>query len=100
MNKYNAKDYLPLVQALADGKNIERDLLGLWVSCEDFLFTESPNCYRVKPEPEYPMTRFTIDELHTIFDSYSAGCNEFLTLANAAIRQAILDGDVILPEKK
>ena len=100
MNKDNAKDYLPLVQALADGKNIERDMLGVWVYCEDFLFTESPNCYRVKLEPEYPVTSLKGEYLSLIYDNSDWKLDGFIIVANAAIKQAILDGDVILPEKK
>lgn len=53
MNKDNAKDYLPLVQALADGKTIQRDFgTGIgWEDTEDPSFIYGPGCYRVKPEP-------------------------------------------------
>lgn len=52
MDKYNAKDYLPLVQALAEGKMIERltdD--GYWLSGTHFTFEKEPTRYRIKPEP-------------------------------------------------
>lgn len=59
MNKETAKDYLPLVQALAEGRVIQeafvtfgdprgiswRDIVG------DTTLTGSPECYRIKPEP-------------------------------------------------
>ncbi len=57
MNKDNARDYLPLVQALADGKviqglyhrsNGERD----WISIEGQVIFDAPaSDYRIKPEP-------------------------------------------------
>lgn len=52
MNKDNAKEYLPLVQALADGKTIQFDDDGDWVDVIN-LNTESYDYdeYRVKPEP-------------------------------------------------
>ncbi len=61
MNKDNAKDYLPLVQALADGRVIQRmGGFGKWIDCEDADFSCDPADYRIKPEPkeiwvnEYP----------------------------------------------
>ena len=54
MNKYNAPEFLPLVQALADGKTIQKNIIGshdTWEDCVnvDFLLTASD--YRIKPEP-------------------------------------------------
>ena len=57
MNKENAHLYLPLVQALADGKTIE--ILANRNGCEDWeevldftFFCSCPPCtYRIKPEP-------------------------------------------------
>jgi hypothetical protein len=72
MNKDNAKDFLPIVQALADGKQIQRRMPhcfiqkdekeGLPVLIErpeewvddaegEFSFYSEPDYYRVKPEP-------------------------------------------------
>lgn len=55
MNKENAHLYLPLVQALAEGKMIE--ILVNKKGCEDWEetvdldFSCAPDCYRIKPEP-------------------------------------------------
>lgn len=65
MNKDNAKDYLPLVQALADGKTIQFMPQGEDISTQNFprdKWTDLPeprgvnffspaNRYRIKPEP-------------------------------------------------
>lgn len=57
MNKYNAKDYLPLVQALADGKIIQYKYLRAngsddWLDIEGGVdFTVTADRYRIKPEP-------------------------------------------------
>lgn len=53
MNKQTAKDYLPLVQALADGKVIQiNNGHGLWVDLgENVHFRDFPSEYRIKPEP-------------------------------------------------
>ena len=54
MNKNNAKDFLPLVQALADGKTIQF-YTGSWVdlsSVDETSFTLPPERYRIKPEPK------------------------------------------------
>jgi len=55
MNKDNAHLYLPLVQALADGKVIQVSAgfksARVWSDLENVEFTESPGRYRIKPEP-------------------------------------------------
>lgn len=53
MNKYTAAAYLPFVQALIDGKTIERrtNRPSGWTpqACPDFILP--PEDYRIKPEP-------------------------------------------------
>jgi len=52
MNKYNAKDYLPFVRALADGKTIQHSPYdGRWDDVEILSFWDKPKHYRIKPEP-------------------------------------------------
>jgi len=58
MNKENAHEFLPLVQALADGKTIQmRDVVSekvtLWYDLDpsDIYFRVDPEEYRIKPEP-------------------------------------------------
>ena len=55
MNKEDAHLYLPLVEALADGKTIQQRVS--FESWEDFkqdceiMFNRPPEHYRIKPEP-------------------------------------------------
>ena len=101
MNKDNAKDYLPFVQALADGKNIQMsDSAIRWTTIFDATFEAHVSRYRIKPELEYPVTSLTDDELFGIYAPEETQYRGFVALANAATKKAILDGDVILPEKK
>lgn len=51
MNASNAKDYLPLVQALADGKVIQGNCGGEWKDDDYPSFSSPPSYYRIKPEP-------------------------------------------------
>ncbi len=57
MNAQNAKDYLPLVQALAEGKELQHRLkhrLNIdpkWSDIQDPNFSFPPENYRIKPEP-------------------------------------------------
>jgi hypothetical protein len=54
MNKHNAKDYLPFVQALADGKTIQGLLIpsGEWCDLQHEMDFQWPaEQYRIKPEP-------------------------------------------------
>lgn len=50
MTKKNAKDFLPLVQALVDEKLQEKFTHG-WVDCKVTDFTREINLYRIKPSP-------------------------------------------------
>ncbi len=52
MNAQNAKDYLPLVQALAEGNAIEyQDDHRNWVDCRsEMAFDLAPSRYRIKPQ--------------------------------------------------
>lgn len=52
MNASNAKDYLPLVQALADGKEIQVLSAGEWHDAVQLTtLSREANQYRIKPEP-------------------------------------------------
>lgn len=57
MNKDNAKDFLPLVQALIDGKIVQSNIGTIkypdWVdlSNHNIMFDNTPDYYRIKPEP-------------------------------------------------
>lgn len=53
MNKDNAKAFLPLVQALAEGKLIEHRPPGgsKWTTLESYTFNDPVECYRIKHEP-------------------------------------------------
>ncbi len=56
MNKNNAKDYLPLVQALAEGKTIQwmpgDSAMCKWEDRVEMDFSQPPFAYRIKPEPK------------------------------------------------
>ena len=55
MTRKNAKELLPIIQAFAEGKSIQRiNSLGEWSDVTgDVLFYCNPEDYRIKPEPEY-----------------------------------------------
>jgi hypothetical protein len=56
MNKENAHLYLPLVQALAEGKTIQHLVGGTqWEDCKNNVqFSFSPDQYRIATEPRKP----------------------------------------------
>ncbi len=54
MNAQDAKDYLPLVQALADGKTIQHANGNGWYDKNEPDFTCPASYYRVKPETPNP----------------------------------------------
>ena len=52
MNKQNAHLYLPLIQALAEGKTIEcQNTESTWAKPVEPKFFRPPENYRIKPEP-------------------------------------------------
>lgn len=56
MNREQAKKLLPIIQAFAEGKEVQTiDKNGEWINCSciNFEFNSSPNSYRIKPEPKY-----------------------------------------------
>ena len=54
MNKQQAKELLPIIQAFAEGKTIEfKNAFGNWTNCNEVLFNYPPKDYRIKPEPKY-----------------------------------------------
>ena len=57
MNRNQAKQLLPIIQAYAEGKTIQsHDSLieiGGWEDCENPKFENSDYNYRIKPEPKY-----------------------------------------------
>lgn len=50
MNKDNAKYYLPLVQALSEGKKIEAKSFNGWYPCDELNWLCHHSSYRIKPE--------------------------------------------------
>lgn len=56
MDRNQAKELLPILQAFAEGKTIEMSSLNGWVSQNDLrmvLLKSNPRVYRIKPEPKY-----------------------------------------------
>jgi len=57
MNKDNAKDFLPIIQAWSEGRQIQFRTVDVWVDVGDrtqLIFFNNPEDYRVKPEPPKP----------------------------------------------
>lgn len=53
MNRNQAKEMLPIIQAFAEGKGVETKTGSGWISIENMSFAGNPNSYRIKPEPKY-----------------------------------------------
>ena len=54
MTREEAKELLPIIQALAEGKTIQlkRDT-NIWADIKNPAFNMKPSDYRIKPEPKY-----------------------------------------------
>nr|DAG91717.1 MAG TPA: hypothetical protein [Crassvirales sp.] len=54
MNRQQAKELLPIMQAFAEGKTIQfKNAFGNWINCDGVLFNYPPKDYRIKSEPKY-----------------------------------------------
>lgn len=54
MNRQQAKDLLPIIQAFADGKTVQfKNSFEDWIDCDNIMFNWLPKDYRIKPEPKY-----------------------------------------------
>ena len=53
MTREEAKELLPIIQAWAEGKNIQFISDGEWHDINQADFTCYPDKYRIKPEPKY-----------------------------------------------
>ena len=53
MTRKEAKELLPIIQAYAEGKTIQFLNGGKWYDVYDTDFHQSPDVYRIKPEPKY-----------------------------------------------
>ena len=53
MNRKEIKKILPVIQAFAEGKEIQAKGINNWRTSEDLNFDLSPEEYRIKPEPNY-----------------------------------------------
>lgn len=62
MTRENAKELLPIIQAFAEGKEIQFYTCGKWrdMGLPTMVFRLPPEHYRVKPEPKY--RPFTFEE--------------------------------------
>lgn len=99
-----------VIKAWADGKSIEymSESEKQWLDATDTPGWYENVQYRIKPEPDYPKTKMAYDELkeaYFVFGSKNFGLTSWHSeaaenLANAAIRRATQDGDVILPNKE
>ena len=53
MTREDAKELLPIIRALAEGKNVQFLSDGEWHDINQADFTCYPDKYRIKPEPKY-----------------------------------------------
>ncbi len=75
MNKDNAKDYLPLVQALAEGKQIQIRDHGGWHDETNPNFVLEIERYRIKPEPKlrpWKRDEFPLEAQFRVKNGYGA----------------------------
>lgn len=52
MNKEQAKAWLPLIQAVAEGKTLQGKYCDMWYDAGGDSFNKDASLYRIKPEPK------------------------------------------------
>lgn len=54
MNRQEAKELLPVIQAFAEGKTVQfKNSFEDWIDCDNIMFNRPPKDYRIKPSPKY-----------------------------------------------
>ena len=53
MTREEAKKLMPVIQAFADGKDVETKTGSGWMSIENMSFAGKPDSYRIKPEQKF-----------------------------------------------
>lgn len=54
MNRQEAKELLPVIQAFAEGKTLQfKNSFEDWIDCDNIMFNRPPKDYRIKPSPKY-----------------------------------------------
>lgn len=53
MTREEAKELMPVIQAFADGKDVETKTGSGWMIIENMSFAGEPDCYRIKSESKY-----------------------------------------------
>lgn len=53
MTREEAKELLPIIQALSEGKTVQFLSNGEWIDTDDPVFARQVDNYRIKPEPKY-----------------------------------------------
>lgn len=86
------------IKAWADGATVQVYCCSrwqLWTDVHDGLCPDWGNdnyCFRIKPEPQYPVTSYSEEDLISVFSRYSVeGKGNLTSIANAAIKRYIID---------
>lgn len=101
MNKDNAKDFLPLVQALADGKTLQiRDMVddGWADMTTEVGFSMPPDSYRIKPAPTflyvimYRSSGMTLPEMWGAYPNYTEvkAAHQLATVTKVVTKDCLL----------
>lgn len=54
MNREQAKELLPIIQAFAEGKTVQfKNSFEDWIDCDNIMLNRPPKDYRIKSEPKY-----------------------------------------------
>lgn len=89
MKLSKAKEYLPFVQAAADGKTIQRRSGAEWQDWSDSAhcaFDLDPECYRIKPEPKLRAWRSVSEvPMGALIREKGDTCNASLILGYSAV---------------
>ena len=89
MTRDNAKDYLPFMQALADGKTIQFATDGIWMHTIDISFQHAASFYRIKPEQREFWLEFYTNGNRAIADNPGPHVNEHCVKERIHVREVL-----------
>lgn len=102
MNRNQAKELLPIIQAFSEGKTIEMKCAESWIEIEDVCDFHSSSTFRIKPEPKYRPFKDAEEcwkemQKHQPFGWLTCvGCRyNIVSVSNIDVSMANVSGDIV-----
>ena len=98
MTREEAKEMLPIIQAWAEGKNIQFLSDGEWHDINQADFTCYPDKYRIKPEPKYTPCKSQEEWLQEMLKHHPFGWVKEISSEMLYLINGISDMSIVIME--